>query len=76
MQEVGRQVIYQQGCFSRVKIWYAGHIKGINGILTHGWQGEEQTMVTRDVIMPIHTFEVKQGEVYDLSSLSYRSRAA
>ena len=60
MQEVGREVIFQQGCFSRVCIWYAGHIKGIGGVLTHGWCGEEQTMVVRDIIKPVATFVVKE----------------
>ena len=74
MKEVGREVIYQQGCFSRVRIWYDGHIKGIKGVLTHGFRGEEQTMVTRDVIMPVATFEVKDGRA--LSEVSLERRVA
>ena len=68
MKEVGREVIYSQGCFSRVNIWYAGHIKGIGGILTHGWRGEEQTMVRKDIITPIHRFEVVEEIRYELAS--------
>jgi hypothetical protein len=52
MKEVSRKVLYQQGCFSRVAIWYEGHQKGINGIFTWGYQGEKQTMVVKDIIKP------------------------
>ena len=49
MKEVGREVIFQQGCFSRCRIWYAGHICGINGKFVYGWRGEKQTMVCKDI---------------------------
>jgi len=61
MQEVGREVIYTQGCFSRVRIWYAGWIPGIHGIFTHGWRGEEQTMVQKDIITAVGTFTVLEA---------------
>ena len=60
MHEVGRQVIYTQGCFSRVRIWYAGHIKGVNGVFTRGWKGEDQTMVQKDIIMPVAVFNIQE----------------
>jgi hypothetical protein len=56
--EIGRQVIYQQGCFSRIKIWYDGWIPNIHGVFTRGWQNEKQTVVSKDAITPIFTFEV------------------
>jgi hypothetical protein len=59
MKEVGRQILYQQGCFSRQKIWYEGHTRGIKGTFTWGWQGEPQTVVTKDIITPLVVFEVR-----------------
>ena len=61
MREVGRQVLYQQGCYSWVKIWYTGFIPGIHGLYTRGWQNEPQTVVTKSVITPTVTLEVKYG---------------
>jgi hypothetical protein len=57
-EEVGREVLYQQGCFSMVRIWYNGHVPNINGIFTYGWRREKQTVVTKSVITPIHFWEV------------------
>ena len=61
MNESGRQVLYEQGCFQRVKIWYEGHQKEINGVLTIGWKGEWLTMVTRDLITPCTVFDVRES---------------
>ena len=63
MREVGRQVIYQQGCYTRVRIWYAGHITGIGGMLTLGFRGEQQTVVVRDLIEPQGIIEVALRKV-------------
>ena len=60
MQEVGRVVLYSQGSFSRVRIWYSGWIPNINGLFTRGWRGEKLTMITRDIIQPVGTFYVKE----------------
>lgn len=62
MQEVGKEVVFQQGCYSRERIWYSGHVRGIGGFPTRGWQDEELTVVTLDVIRPISTFEVREPE--------------
>ena len=68
MREIGREVIFQQGCFTRARIWYDGWIPNINGTFTRGWRDEKQTMVVRDIIMPIATFTVEEVISYELAS--------
>jgi hypothetical protein len=62
MKIVGRQILHEQGCYSRQRVWYEGHIRGINGIWTWGFQGEPQTMKEIDVIKPLVVFEVRGSE--------------
>ena len=54
---LNEQVLYEQGCFRKVRRW----IKGWHpeGKLTMGYQGKE-TIQTIDQIEPQGTFEVRQ----------------
>ena len=47
----------QQGSFRRVRRWLNGHHPQ-EGILTHGWQGEPQTIQDVEIITPVATVTI------------------
>jgi len=58
---IGHEIEYQNGCYSREKYWINGWHHDLNERVQFvtGWKGEPQTLITRDVIKPIHTFIVE-----------------
>jgi hypothetical protein len=63
MKEVGRAVLMRFNAFTRVRIWYAGHIKIKGGVITFGFRGEPQTYIDVDLIRPIGVVKVREVKV-------------
>jgi hypothetical protein len=62
MAEVGREVIFQNGSHLRVNIWHSGWVLVSGGVRTRGFRGEELTIEVRDVLTPVCTLNVEEGE--------------
>ncbi len=62
--QIGEIVLRQQGSYKRVQRFYPGWFKpeggiaGVNYTWHFGWSGKE-TIIEKDVITPIGTFNVK-----------------
>lgn len=57
---ISEEILQQQGSFKRVRRWLEGHHQE-EGILTSGWQGEPQTIKDVDIITPVATVTVYEG---------------
>lgn len=55
LELLDEKVIYQRGCFKRVRRWFRGAHPGI-GIIIRGFTGVE-TLVEQDVIVPMGKFQ-------------------
>lgn len=56
MEILDRQILFENESYKRVREYVRGWYPD-KGILHVGWQGRE-TIIERDVITPIHTFEM------------------
>jgi hypothetical protein len=58
---VGHQVVYQNGCFRRVRYWLKGHVPGFNlyAKFITGLTGPE-TVIEIEQIFPTAAFEVTE----------------
>jgi hypothetical protein len=56
LELLDEKIIYQSGCFKRVRRWFRGAHPSI-GVIIRGFTGVE-TLVEQDVIMPMGKFQV------------------
>ena len=64
MEIIGREVLYENRSFRRVRDYVSGHHPEL-GILHNGWSGDE-TIIERDVITPIVQFDVTEKAIQDI----------
>lgn len=50
------EIIFQRGCFKRVRRWLKGAYPGL-GVIIKGFTGQE-TVIEQDVIVPMGRFQV------------------
>lgn len=48
-QIVGEQILYEQGCFRRIKFWIKGWVNIPNGQTIWGWSGKETVVVITQI---------------------------